>query len=741
MIAVFTEFTTSKCQHAQAKQALPMRPTHHVNFIFILLLAIVLFAQNSFANDYTQWGLPAGAKARLGKGRILEIAYSPVGDRFAIATPIGVWIYDAKSGVEVMFLAGDKTESTLLPSMNRVTSVAFSPDGRTIASGSFDHIRLWDVHTGNQTGTFGGEFQTQFFTSVAFSPDGDTIASGSTDGKILIWDVHTGQILGTFEGKTDSSYFIASIASVVFSPDGGTLASTSRDDNTIQLWNVHAGEHMHTLFGHTEVVNSIAFSSDGHMLASGSNDNTIRLWSVLTGEHKQTVSEHNTDVTSVAFSPDGSTLASAGYTTILLRNLRSEEDQKIYLWPVERIQSIAFSPSGCTLVSGDYNGRVHQWDVDTKTQMQTIEGHTPSVSSIAFNPQGFMLASGSSQVKTLRLWDTSSNRRNPRLVDGYWGPVTSLLFSSDGSTIATSSDSLNHAIILLNQHVSRNESRIERELDRYRTGKGSQDESEHAPDPLGIWLWDVSTGERTLSLRDRSHGAECMAFSPDGSMLASAQAAPGEGRASLDYLVHVWDVRTGDKVKTFEGHVAEVNCVEFSPDGTLLASGSENGTIRFWDADTGQQLETYKGHTDAVNSIAFSPDGKTLASGSGKWGRWKDTTIRLWDVPSDRHRRNGGGGTWQRLARLFGLGKASEVLKGHGRGVNAVAFSPDGEIIASGSSDSTIRLWNPHNGMHLKTLEGHKENVNSIAFSPDGRTLASGSEDGTILLWNLSDKE
>ena len=713
-----------------------MRQTHYINLI--LYLTIVLFAQNVFASDYTQWGLPAGAKARLGKGRILEIAYSPVGDRFAIATPIGVWIYDAESGVEVMFLAGDKTERTLLPGMNLVTSVAFSPDGRTIASGSFDHIRLWDVYTGEQTETLEGE-DSAFSTSVAFSPEGDTIASGGTaDRKILIWDIHAAQILGRFEGKTDSSYFIAS---VVFSPDGGTLASTSRDDNTIQLWNVHTGEHVHTLFGHTEVVNSVAFSSDGHTLASASNDNTIRLWNVLTGEHRQTVSEHNTDVTSVAFSPDGSTLASAGYTTILLRNLRTEEDQKIYLWPVERVQSIAFSPNGHTLVSGDRNGNVHRWDVRSGINIQTIEGHTPSVSSIAFNPQGFMLASGSSQVKTLRLWDTSSDRRNPRLVDGYWGPVTSLLFSSDGSTIATSSDSPNHAIILLNQHVSRNESRIERELDRYRTGKGSQDESEHAPDPLGIWLWDVSTGERTLSLGDRSHGAECMAFSPDGSMLASAQAALGEGRASLDYLVHVWDVRTGDKVKTFEGHVAKVNCVEFSPDGTLLASGSENGTIRLWDADTGQQLETYKGHTDAVNSIAFSPDGKTLASGSGEWGLGKDTTIRLWDVPSDRHRRNGGGGTWQRLARLFGLGKASEVLKGHGRVVNAVAFSPDGEIIASGSDDSTIRLWDPHNGMHLETLEGHKEIVNSIAFSPDGRTLASGSEDGTILLWNLSDKE
>ena len=698
----------------------------------ILCLTLVLFPQYNFATDYTQWGLPAGAKARLGKGRILEVAYSPSGDRFAIATPIGVWIYDAKSGVEIMFLAGDKTESTLHPGMNRVTSVTFSPDGRTMASGSFDHIRLWDVYTGNLAGTFGG--QTQFFTSVAFSPDGDTIASGDSLSKILIWDVHTGQILVTFKGKMDSSYYIAS---VVFSPNGGTLASTRRNDNTIQLWNVHTGEHMHTLFGHTEMVNSIAFSTDGHTLASASSDNTIRLWNVLTGEHKQTMSEHDTDVTSVAFSPDGSTLASAGYSTILLRNVRTEEEKEIYIWPDEWIQSIAFSPCGRTLVSGDYNGRVHKWDVHTKAQMQTIEGHTPSVSSIAFNPQGFMLASGSSQVNTLRLWDTSSDRKNPRLVDGYWGPVTALVFSSDGSTIATSSNSSDHAIILLKMHISR----LNREMDRYRTGKGSQDESEHAPDPVGIWLWDVSTGERTLSLGKRSHGAECMAFSPDGSMLASAQAAPGVGRESLDYLVHVWDVRTGDKVKTLEGHVADVNCVVFSPDSTLLASGSENGTIRLWDADTGKQLETYKGHTDAVNSIAFSPDGKTLASGSGEWVRGEDTTIRLWDIPSDRHRRNGGGGAWRRLARLLRLGKASKTLKGHTRVVNAVAFSPDGEIIASGSDDSTIRLWDPHNGMHLETLEGHKENVNSIAFRPDGFTLASGSEDGTILLWNLSDKE
>lgn len=694
-----------------------MKQTHYANFV--LCITLVLFAQNIFANDYAQWKLPAGVKARLGKGRILDIAYSPAGDRFAIVTPIGIWVYDAESGIEVMLLVGEGFQH--IYSFRRMKSVAFSPDGRTIAGGGLGRIELWDVYGGHLIQTITVD-RIDFIASLAFSPDGETIAAGRDDG-ILILNVRTGKIVLTIkETYTDS------ITSVAFSPDGGMLVSTGRDDSTIQVWNVHTGEHVRTLFGHTEEVNSVAFSSDGHTLASASDDDTIGLWSILTGKLKQTVSEHDGNVTSVAFVPGGHTLASVSFSKILLWNVRTAEQVNIRFWPYEEVQSIVFSPDGDTLVSGDINGLVHQWDVHTTTKIRTIEGHTPSVSSMAFSPHEFTLASGSGQVDTIRLWDTSSGRKTG-ILDGYWGPVTSLAFSPNGITLASSSSNSDHVTFMLDQH------------------KPQVGVSQHTLDPLGIWLWDIRTGQRTLPLGLKSHGAEGMAFSPDGKRLASAN-------IGIDGVI-IWDVRTGEEVTTLEWQMtgrtarqsladrvtSRVTSFAFSPGGEILASGHNDGTIRLWDASTGKRLQTYKGHKAPVNSVAFSPDGGTLASGSGHGFLDDETTVRLWDIGTSGNKTPRKGRTWRRLSRFLKIGSGSQILKGHTDAVNSVVYSPNGMILASGSGDRTVRLWDPHDGRHLRTLEGHIGSVTSIAIRPDEHTLASGSEDGTILLWNLSLEE
>lgn len=681
-----------------------MKQTQYANFV--LCITLVLFTQNIFANDYAQWKLPAGVKARLGKGRILDIAYSPASDRFAIVTPIGIWVYDAESGVEVMLLVGE--ESLHAHFSRRMTSVAFSPDGRTIAGGSSGRIQLWDVYGGHLTQTIGVD-PFLITTSVAFSPDGETIAAGCHLDEILIWNVRTGKIVLTIkETYTDL------ITSVAFSPDGDMLVSTGRDDSTIQVWNGHTGEHVRTLFGHTEEVNSVAFSSDGHTLASASDDGTIGLWSVLTGKLKQTVSEHDGNVTSVAFVPGGHTLASVSYSKILLWNVRTAEQVNIRFWPYEVVQSIVFSPDGNTLVSGDINGLVHQWDVHTTAKIRTIEGHTPSVSSMAFSPHEFTLASGSGQVDTIRLWDTSGGKKTG-ILDGYWGPVTSLAFSPNGITLASSSSNSDHVIFMLDQH------------------KPQVGVSQHTLDPLGIWLWDIRTGQRMLPLGLKSHGAECMAFSPDGKRVAS-------GNVGIDGPI-IWDVRTGEEVKTLEGQTGRVTSVAFSPSGEILASGSNDGPIHLWDVSTGKQLQTRKGHKAPVNSVAFSPDGGTMASGSGHGFLDDETTVRLWDIETSGNKTPRKGRTWRRLSRFLKIGSGSQILKGHTKAVNCVVYSPNGMILASGSDDDTVRLWDPHDGRHLRTLEGHMNRVTSIAFRPDGHTLASGSKDGTILLWNLSLEE
>ena len=231
------------------------------SMILIMLFMILAWTPDVFTQDYTQWGLPEGAKMRLGKGKINEIAYSPDGTRLVVASGIGIWIYNAQTGQELDLLTGHT---------GRVRSVVFSPDGRTLASGSRDGtIRQWDVSTGRHLRTLRGH--TDWVNSVVFSPDGRTLASGSSDGTVRQWDVSTGRHLRTLRGHTDW------VSSVVFSPDGRTLASGS-SDGTVRQWDVSTGRHLRTLRGHTDWVSSVVFSPDGRTLASGSSDGTVLLW-------------------------------------------------------------------------------------------------------------------------------------------------------------------------------------------------------------------------------------------------------------------------------------------------------------------------------------------------------------------------------------------------------------------------------------------------------------------------------
>ena len=232
----------------------------HVAFDFNRFVYDPCGSTKPLAQDSPQWHLPEGAKARLGKGRISEIAYSPDSTRLAVASGIGIWIYDAETGEELDLLSGHTSS---------VYSVSFSPDGNTLASGSLDKtVRLWDANTGRHIRTLTGHW----VLSVSFSPDGNTLASGGWQ-EIRLWDAHTGRHIRTLTGHTSSVY------SVSFSPDGNTLASRSLD-KTVRLWDAHTGRHIRTLTGHTGGVSSVSFSPDGNTLASGSVDGTILLWAL-----------------------------------------------------------------------------------------------------------------------------------------------------------------------------------------------------------------------------------------------------------------------------------------------------------------------------------------------------------------------------------------------------------------------------------------------------------------------------
>ena len=363
------------------------------------------------------------------------------------------------------------------------------------------------------------------------------------------------------------------------------------------------------------------------------------------------------------------------------------------------VGSVAFSPDGTRLATASYDNTVKLWDAGTSQVLRIFTGHTNGVPSVVFSPDGTRLASASHD-KTVILWDVDTGKILHTL-RGHTGEVYGVAFSPDGTHVASASN---------DKTVKLWDAGSGKELHTLEGHKGVVRIVAFSPDGMRlasagfdktVKLWDVGTCQILRTLKGHTGSIYAVAFSPDGTQLASA---------SNDGTLKLWPAGSDQALRTFKGHAGEVHGVAFSPDGTRLASASHDHTVRLWDIGSGEELHTLKGHTSSVFNVTFSPDGTRLASAS------YDQTVKLWDAGTDQEPR---------------------TLKGHAdTAVNCVAFSPDGTQLASASADKTVKLWDTSSGQEIRSLKGHKAGVRSVAFNPDGKRLASASADKTVNLWD-----
>jgi WD40 repeat protein len=617
--------------------------------------------------------LPKRAVTRLGTLRFCQplpvtLAFSPDGKVLASGgydNRIRLW--DPDTGKEVRTLEGHKSY---------VNCIAFSGDGKWLASGSQDNdLRLWDVETGKEQRRFQG--RNAPIERLALSPNGKVLASSCLGGTLRLWDTDTGKEIRSL--PIDKGY---RVLAMTFTPDSKFFAFNNRTDKGIQLVDVAEGKLIRTFKAHKDNVYELTFSADGTTLISGSGDNTIRVWDVASGKELRRYGDEKTNVRCLALAPDGKTLTYGTYPDGMVHvwDVAANKDL-VPPWKADPwcVVSIAYSPDSKKVAVGRDTIAIHE-TATGKRLNPPLESES-RVQQVEYSADGKLLAVRR-EDQTIELWDRANWRKETTLkaeIDRF----TSMAFSPSGKYLTTAEDNFNQGVLC---------------------------------------HWDLRTGKRQREFAQGQGWLEALSYTANGETLACFH-------VSQHRVLIFRDPATGKEQSRITVPDRSARNPRLSPDGRLLACATSNSVdgrmpiqaVALWDAKTEKLVRRF-GKTPSGNweLLVFSPDGRTIATpgGHGVDGRMPiQPDIVLWEAVTGQ----------ERLHIAMNEGPVSKFV-----------FSPDSRLLASAGRTETIRLWDTWTGKEVAHFTGHRGWMNSLSFAPDCKTLASGGADGTVLIWDVS---
>ncbi len=622
-------------------------------------------------------------------------------------------------------------EITRMTYKEEVTSVAFSPDGRWVASGSLDGtVRVWETMTGKIVMSRNSGINVRV---VAFNSSGQQMAFGGCDkldnnskcvaGIVKIWDFATGR-------ETSQTFYNGEVRVLAFSPDGQWIASGDVSGGA-RVWNVTTGKEVVSVTQASPVW-VVDFSRNGREVLLGGGD-AIGVWDMATGQENVRMAHEKMGIRTAVFSFDGTRVVSGS------------EDHKVRIWDVatgnmmlsmtheSEVWMVAFSPDGTQVVSGSSDGTARMWDAMTGKEIARME-HEGYVVTVVFSPDGQWWVSGSGDG-TACLWDTKTGKEFARMIHGEG--VNSVAFSPDGRLLVSGGDDGTVRVweVITNagwrQMISKNiVNVVEFSGNEQWVVSGGWDgvlQVWNMVDSTKIWqreqghgiltmalspngqyivsgendgtarVWETETGKEISRM---THGVNvvAVAFSPNAKWVVSAGCDEQNNKTCIRGTARVWDAITGIEVSRII-HDGGVLSVAFSHDGRRVVSGGNDGMVRVWNATTGKEI-TRMIHEGYVETVTFSPDDQQIASGS------LDGTARVWDVT-----------TGKEVSQM--------TYKG---GVHIVNFSPDGHLVVAAGGDGNVGTWEVETGREVSRM-AHEEYVYSAVFSPDGKWVASGGCD------------